>query len=116
MPDQEAALQWATRLLDEQVQWYGLPTYPNQALALPQLGLVDQWGRQLASDVIPVPVQQATALYALGLLEATVENGATAASGDFILKSKKIAGYDPYVPGCVLCEHTCSGLTLRYPL
>ena len=39
-------LQWATRLLDEQVRWYGVPTYPDQALALPQVGLVDQWGRQ----------------------------------------------------------------------
>ena len=66
VPDQEAALQWATRLIDEQVRWYGIPTYPDQALALPQVGLVDQWGRQLASNVIPGPVQQATALYALG--------------------------------------------------
>ena len=67
MPDQEAVLQWATRLIDEQVGWYGLPTYPDQALALPQVGLVDQWGRQLASHTIPTQVQQATALYALGL-------------------------------------------------
>ena len=44
----------------------GVPTYPDQALALPQVGLVDQWGRSIASNVIPVPVQQATALYALG--------------------------------------------------
>ena len=89
VPDQEAALQWATRLLDEQVGWYGVPTYPDQALALPQVGLVDQWGRQLASDVIPVPVQQATALYALGLLDATADD-APAATGDLVLKSKKI--------------------------
>ena len=89
VPDQEAALQWATRLLDEQVGWYGVPTYPDQALALPQVGLVDQWGRQVASDVIPVPVQQATALYALGLLEATADD-APAATGDLVLKSKKI--------------------------
>ena len=33
VPDQEAALQWATRLIDEQVHWYGVPTYPDQALA-----------------------------------------------------------------------------------
>ena len=91
VPDQEAALQWATRLIDEQVGWYGLPTYPDQALALPQVGLVDQWGRPVASNVIPVPVQQATALYALGLLEATEENGTAAATnGDLVIKSKKI--------------------------
>ena len=90
VPDQEAALQWATRLLDEQVQWYGVPTYPDQALALPQVGLVDSWGRQRASDVIPPAVQQATALYALGLLEATADDGAAAVSGDLVIKSKKI--------------------------
>lgn len=90
VPDQEAALQWATRLLDEQVQWYGLPTYLDQALALPQVGLVDQWHRPVASDVIPLPVQQATALYALGLLEATADDGAAATSGDLVIKSKKI--------------------------
>ena len=89
--DQATALQWATRLIDEQVGWYGVPTYPDQALALPQVGLVDQWGRAVASDVIPGPVQQATALYALGLLEATAGNGAAAAvSGDLVIKSKKI--------------------------
>lgn len=91
VPDQEAALQWATRLLDEQVGWYGVPTYPDQALALPQVGLVDQWQRPVASDVIPIPVQQATALYALGLLEATADDGpAAAGSGDLVIKSKKI--------------------------
>ena len=84
------SLHEVTRLIDEQVHWYGLPTYPDQALALPQVGLVDQWGRQLASDVIPVPVQQATALYALGLLEATATNGTAAATGDLVIKSKKI--------------------------
>ena len=91
IPDQEAALQWATRLIDEQVHWYGLPTYPDQTLALPQVGLVDQWGRAVASNVIPVPVQQATALYALGLLEATAADVPGAAvNGDLVIKSKKI--------------------------
>ena len=87
--DQAAALQWATRLLDAQVGWYGVPTYLDQALALPQVGLVDQWGRAVASDVIPGPVQQATALYALELLASTAPE-AVAGSGDLILKSKKI--------------------------
>lgn len=89
--DQSAALMWATRLLDEQIVWAGLPTYPDQALALPQVGLTDQWGRLVASDVIPGPVQQATALYALGLLEATAVVAATGAgTGGLVLKSKKI--------------------------
>lgn len=90
--DQIAALQWATRLIDEQVRWYAIPTYPDQALALPQVGLVDQWGRQLASNVIPVAVQQATALYALGLLESVPDEttAANAATGDLVIKSTKI--------------------------
>jgi hypothetical protein len=92
VPDQEAALQWATRLIDEQVQWYSVPTYPDQALALPQVGLVDQWGRQLASNVIPVPVQQATALYALALLAVSVEDVPASGSTDLLIKSKKIGG------------------------
>lgn len=87
--DQIAALQWATRLIDEQVRWSGMPTYTDQALALPQVGLVDQWGRAVPSDVIPTPVAQATSLYALALLEATEDDG-TAASGDLVIKSKKI--------------------------
>jgi hypothetical protein len=88
-PDQHAALQWATQLLDEQVRWYGTPTYPDQALALPQVGLVDQWGRPVAADVIPSAIAQATALYALGLLESTAE-GASTATGNLVIKSKKI--------------------------
>jgi Putative DnaT-like ssDNA binding protein len=89
-PDQSAALQWATQLLDGQVKWYGIPTYPDQALALPQTGLIDSWGRWLPSDVIPAAVSQATALYALSLLDATGVNGAL--SGEtLVLKSKKIA-------------------------
>ena len=37
LKDQAAALQWATRLIDQQVQWYGLPTFPDQALTF------DRW-------------------------------------------------------------------------
>lgn len=88
--DQAAALQWATRLIDEQVHWYAVPTYPDQALALPQTGLTDQWGRAVASDTIPLPVQQATALYALGLLETVEAQSSSTSSGDLVLKSKKI--------------------------
>lgn len=89
VPDQEAALMWATRLIDEQVQWYAIPTFPDQALALPQTGLLDRWGQPVLSTVIPIAVQQATALYALGLLEAT-DVDTSAATGDLIIKSKKI--------------------------
>src|SRR4030095_8636958 len=88
--DQSAALQWATQLLDTQIEWYGIPTFPDQALALPQTGLIDSWGRWLPTDVIPVAVQQATALYAMALLDASMDDG-TASSDTLVLKSKKIA-------------------------
>jgi hypothetical protein len=87
--DQSAALQWATQLLDGQMQWHGIPTSPDQALALPQTGLLDAWGRWLPSNVIPAAVRQATALYAMALLDATSEVGAVTGS-DLVIKSKKI--------------------------
>lgn len=88
--DQSTALMWATQLLDEQVRWAGQPTFPDQALALPQTGLVDQWGRLVASDTIPLPVQQATALYALGLLESTAAATTGTGTSQLLVKSKKI--------------------------
>lgn len=107
--DQITALQWATRLLDEQVQWYGLPTYPDQALALPQVGLVDQWERSLASTLIPLAVEQATALYALALLESTAL-GAPQATGDLVIKSKKIGDTT------ITYQDIASGSTAKTPV
>jgi hypothetical protein len=107
--DQSAALQWATRLIDEQVQWYGIPTYPDQALALPQVGLVDQWGRSVASNVIPLAVQQADALYALALLESTAPE-ASQATGDLVIKSKKIGDTT------ITYQDTSSTSTARMPV
>jgi hypothetical protein len=75
-----AALLWATRLLDEQVGWYGLPTTTTQALAWPRTGVWDPAGRPLASTVIPVAIELATTLYALALLRDTSESSTAAAS------------------------------------
>ena len=104
MPDEEAVLQWATRLIDEQVGWYGLPTYPDQALALPQVGLVDQWGRQLASHQIPTQVQnrrRPSIMTFAGLLGAAEENGTAAAtnSGCWLDCVEEEWGRDPYPTG-----------------
>jgi hypothetical protein len=91
MADQAAALIWATELLDTQVRWYGTPTFPDQALALPQTGLVDRWERPLDATVVPRQVQQATACYAVTLLRATAPDAlAAAGTGDLVIKSKKI--------------------------
>jgi hypothetical protein len=89
--DQAAALIWATELLDTQVAWYGRPTFPDQALALPQVGLVDRWGRALDTTVVPLQVQQATACYAVTLLRAVAPEAiAAAGTADLVIKSKKI--------------------------
>lgn len=88
----EAALMQATRLIDEQVSWYGVPTTSTQALAWPQTGQVDRFGRPVDSATIPVAIQRATAYYALALLEADEAMAASASSGggDLVIKSKKI--------------------------
>lgn len=84
-----AALITATRLLDEQVSWYGRPATTTQALAWPQLGQVDAWGRVIVSTVVPVAVQRATAYYALALLREMDQDAATV-TADLPIKSKKM--------------------------
>src|ERR1044072_7389787 len=49
----EAALLWATGLLNTHVEWYGTPTTGTQALPCPQAGQVDPLGNAIASDVVP---------------------------------------------------------------
>lgn len=44
---QEAALVWATRLLDEHVSWDGTPTQVDQALQWPRIGVMKKGGRKL---------------------------------------------------------------------
>jgi hypothetical protein len=87
----EAALIWATRLLDEQVRWYGMPATTTQALAWPQTGQVDVHGHLIDPSTVPVDIQHATATYALELMRETNAmasgGGSTSASG---VKRKKI--------------------------
>lgn len=88
--DQAAALMWATDLLDSQVVWYGQPTTLTQALAWPQTGQRDHLGRPLPSTVIPTAVQQATALYALSLLEQAPPEVGTSTLEVGVVKSRKV--------------------------
>ena len=64
----EAALITATRLLDQQVAWKGSPATTTQSLAWPRQGMVDAFGRDVATTVVPTEIQRATAYYALALL------------------------------------------------
>jgi len=84
----EAALISATRLLDEQVQWYGRPATDTQALVWPQTGQVDDRGRTVDSTTIPTAVQRATAFYALALLQDVTETAST--STDTNVRRKRV--------------------------
>jgi hypothetical protein len=89
--DAAPALMWATSLLDSLVHWYGTPTTLTQALAWPQTGQVDRYGRPLDPLLIPVAVEQATAVYALALLGDTTLSQPTSSQTAGI-KSTKIGG------------------------
>jgi hypothetical protein len=85
----ENALTSATRSLDVQIHWYGTPTSVTQALAWPQTGQSDRYGRPIDPTTIPIDLQLATALYALALLEQARGTGQTQ-GGEAGIKSKKI--------------------------
>lgn len=65
----DAALMQATMLLDDLVRWRGRPTTQTQALAWPQTGQVDQFGRPVDPAIVPEDIQRATAYYALALMQ-----------------------------------------------
>ena len=87
----EAALIWATSLIDSQVRWLGQPTFEGQALAWPMTGYVDTWGNPVDDATIPANIQRATAYYALALLRDTTEApGATTSA----VRRKKIGALE----------------------
>lgn len=73
----QAALQEATRVLDEQFDWIGQIATTTQALAWPRSDAVDQEDRPIAIDVIPKRVADATCSLALFL----IANGGLSKSG-----------------------------------
>lgn len=68
----EAALVWATQLLDDGIMWYGSITdiTTPQALNNPRIGLYDWEGRVIASTVLATPLKEATAELARLLIAA----------------------------------------------
>lgn len=68
--DKERALIWATRLLDDLMDWKGTPRTNDQALRWPRSGVFDrdqvQW---FDEDTIPEPLEIATAELGLELLK-----------------------------------------------
>lgn len=67
--NKEAALIWATRLLDEQADWHGYPTTLTQALRWPRSWVPDRDGQVWVSNaIVPTFLQNATAELARWLL------------------------------------------------
>ena len=71
------ALVWATRLLDEYVLWYGFKVSSTQALMWPRSSIFDTEGDPVSSATIPSFIANATAEYAMFLLDSdiTIEPG-----------------------------------------
>lgn len=68
--DKGRALIWATRLLDEQIEWLGYKTKTTQALGWPRWGLYDREGLLISGTSVPAWLKNATAELARQLIEA----------------------------------------------
>ena len=68
-PNKEKALKWATKLLDQHVAWFGYKPDDDQALRWPRSGIYDRDGYWIDDDIIPEPIQRATAELAFALLK-----------------------------------------------
>ena len=66
----EAAIIFATSLLDTQIDWIGTKGDSSQALRWPRDDAVDPDGYDVTSTGIPIPVQRATAFYAYFLSQS----------------------------------------------
>lgn len=64
----EKALIWATRLLDNLLEWYGTRKEDDQALRWPRYGVLDRDGDEYDYDTVPADIEKATAELALELL------------------------------------------------
>jgi hypothetical protein len=65
----DAALIWATFILEIAIDYDGTPTTATQKLRLPRSGLVDADGDTIDMDTIPVLAEKASAELALYLLQ-----------------------------------------------
>jgi hypothetical protein len=63
-----AALVWASRLLDEAVDWHGVKAVTLSGLRWPRAGVADRDGVPLQSNAIPPALRHATAEFARHLI------------------------------------------------
>lgn len=66
-----SALLWATKLLEQYIEWYGFVTSSTQALLWPRTGLIS-FNKETSLDdsTVPIQIQWATAEFARQLLVA----------------------------------------------
>ena len=86
--DQQAALLEATSFLDSSYIWRGVIVQEAQALDWPRGGAVDNEGRNLDNDAIPIQLVQAT--YELALLALTGDLLPSQDRGGQIKRSKVV--------------------------
>ena len=64
----EMALMWASRLLDEEVDWYGVKTAEDSGLRWPRTGVYDKDNDLIGESEMPTDVVRATAEFAMFLV------------------------------------------------
>ena len=64
----EMALMWASRLIDEEIDWYGVESTDNQGLRWPRTGVYDRGNDLIGEGQIPSDVIRATAEFAMFLV------------------------------------------------
>lgn len=102
----EAALIWATRLLDHQLEWEGEKVSGMQALRWPRAGVTDRDGWAIDSATIPVFLKHATAELARYLIleDRTSERsyGISSVTADVVTVNFDKLDAKPVLPESVL--------------
>jgi len=73
----EKLIQWASRILDERVKWFGKKTHPTSGRAWPRVMVKDREGLLIEDNVVPLAVKVATAELADHLLAGDPETANT---------------------------------------
>lgn len=68
--DKNIALAWATSILDSEINWYGWSMSETQALRWPRSGLSSPDGWSVSSTAIPQFLKNATAEFAMSLIDS----------------------------------------------
>lgn len=68
--DKNIALAWATSVLDNEINWYGWSMSEVQALRWPRTGLASPDGWTISSTTIPQFLKNATAEFAMHLIDS----------------------------------------------